>query len=284
MYSSVKLAAEAKSRFLASREEKRPVKIALSLGSYGSTLSPAQEFDGFYPPPFGPLAYKPGGENTTIFDDPKDEENAREALKNFHLERLLTFYNSDRTRSLIDLIAFETVPLEREIWAIRMAIMDLKRTVHESDWKPWYISTVWQPGASESLEFEKGANRSLKSITSTLISEDFSLSLPDGIGINCTQLSDLEKVVTGFRSFFEGMASKLFLVLYPNGGDTYDVASRTWKGNATDAHLTWAAQLAGLAKREQTSGYWSRVIVGGCCKTGPKHIEALSKRLLTDEK
>lgn len=33
------------------------VEIALSLGLYGATLSPAQEFDGLYPPPFGPRGF-----------------------------------------------------------------------------------------------------------------------------------------------------------------------------------------------------------------------------------
>lgn len=278
MFTSVKLAVEAKRRFLASHEEPREIKIALSLGSFGSTLSPAQEFDGYYPPPFGPRAFSSDGRNTTVFDNSTDESVARNALKKFHLDRLLPFYNSPGIWELIDLIAFETVPLEREVWAVRMAMQEFLSPSKDFDNnKPWYISTVWKPGTSSVLQ--EGGTEDIKSVASALVSGD--LPLPAGIGINCTQLVDLDAVVMHLRSSLGSSFQKPFLVLYPNGGDTYDISSRTWAGEATSDETTyaWANRLADIAKREHMSGRWSGVLVGGCCKAGPKHILALRRAL-----
>lgn len=277
MNKAVGLAEEARTCFFASRNEKNPIKIVLSLGSFGSTLSPAQEFDGYYPPPFGPRGYTPDDKNTILFVNPADEIAARDALKEFHLQRLLSFYDSRETWALIDAIAFETVPLERETWAIRMAMKEFSSHMEGSELKPWYISTVWKPGTSSSLLQDK--NNPFTAVASALITGD--LPLPTGLGVNCTQLLDLDAAVAGFRGFLSKQLRKPFLVMYPNGGDTYDISSRTWAGdaNSDQAAASWASKLADIAKREKTSGVWSGVIVGGCCKTGPKHIQALRQAL-----
>ncbi|KAJ6616686.1 hypothetical protein B0H10DRAFT_2036588 [Mycena sp. CBHHK59/15] len=66
------------------------VKIALSLGPFGAGLSPAQEFDGFYPPPYGPSAYSEASLNRNAFaaGEEAQEAEATEALARFHFDRL----------------------------------------------------------------------------------------------------------------------------------------------------------------------------------------------------
>ncbi|KAF5337670.1 hypothetical protein D9758_013029 [Tetrapyrgos nigripes] len=116
---SVELALEARKRFYEENNGTscRTIRIALSLGSFGAALSPAQEFDGYYPPPYGPVGFSPDGNNINAFGDADDEleRKAVEALTNFHLERLLICFEERSVWDGIDCIAFETVPLLREI-------------------------------------------------------------------------------------------------------------------------------------------------------------------------
>jgi len=160
MSKCVRLADEARSRFGAERRETRStesaapeesdtaVKIALSLGPFGAGLSPAQEFVGYYSPPFGPRGYTPGGGNCNAFakDDEgrRKEDEATAALAQFHFERLCVFADDEATWDVLDFIAFETVPLVREIRAIRMAMANLERNAIKR--KPWWISFVFPEG------------------------------------------------------------------------------------------------------------------------------------------
>ncbi|KAF7293964.1 Hcy-binding domain-containing protein [Mycena kentingensis (nom. inval.)] len=57
-----RLAVEARRQLVAPASDGADPKIALSAG-----LSPAQEFDGFYPPRYGPRAYTPDGPNLNAF-------------------------------------------------------------------------------------------------------------------------------------------------------------------------------------------------------------------------
>jgi len=114
MQKAVALAAEARSRFEhdAGPGPAGEVKIALSLGPYGATLTPGHEFDGFYPPPFGPQAYSPGGRNRNAFTaaEASQESVAIDALTDFHLQRLRVFANDLTTWARVDCIAFEDDP------------------------------------------------------------------------------------------------------------------------------------------------------------------------------
>ncbi|KAJ3523055.1 hypothetical protein NM688_g8788 [Phlebia brevispora] len=136
MHKAVRLAQAAKSRYLIEHPfvQGENIKIALSLGPFGGTIS-THEFDGIYPPPYGPAAYDPSSHsNTNHFESEEDEERATEALKKFHLERLRVFASDRETWDDIDWIAFETVPLRREIRAIRRAMDELRS---EGKTKPW---------------------------------------------------------------------------------------------------------------------------------------------------
>ncbi|THH00326.1 hypothetical protein EW145_g7097 [Phellinidium pouzarii] len=324
MRKAVRLAAQAKLQFLESQASsdapKKEINVVLSLGPYGATLSPAQEFDGLYPPPYGPQGYTPGGRNTNAFNGATAEERhvlehtAHSALSEFHYRRLLAFVgDSEKTDPegsvwpLIDAIAFETVPLAREAAAIRTAMGRLAAylAAHNLEAKSWWLSTVW-PGGRFPQEASPHSNTRLKpaevvrALLQNVVSPDPDPApAPDGIGVNCTQVSDLDAVVSEFRSAVQAsqFAKKPFLVLYPNGGDTYDVVQRAWASTSADAHSTsgicdtvaateaatvWAQRLAAIAKREQASGTWGGLLVGGCCKTGPEQIDLLRKKFYGD--
>lgn len=114
---------------------RRPRGVALSMGSFGSTLSPGQEYAGVYPWPYGPRApdtaagpLSPEGaaaSESELASGPaggpasEQEQQANEqALFEFHLARLQAYGALDA----VGWLAFETVPSLAEIGAIRRAV------------------------------------------------------------------------------------------------------------------------------------------------------------------
>ncbi|KAF7376654.1 Hcy-binding domain-containing protein [Mycena sanguinolenta] len=285
----VHLAAEAKARFRAetrSADGAAPgdpsVKIALSLGPFGAGLSPAQEFDGYYPPPFGPRGYTPGDGNYNAFskDDEglKKEAEATAALALFHFERLCAFADDEAAWNALDFIAFETVPLIREIRAIRMAMAALEKKSIKL--KPWWISCVFPEGRfPESLTSDGDAKVPIRSVVAAAIQQDHaslassnSLPVPSALGINCTEMSVIPTILADMEAVvlaeFPAAEGRPWLVLYPNGGDVYDPVSQTWAVKDKNNGGVWAQELAALAAKIQSdpegSGcIWSGVVGGG---------------------
>ncbi|GAA6008612.1 hypothetical protein JCM10207_007179 [Rhodosporidiobolus poonsookiae] len=161
---------------------RKPV-AALSLGPYGASLQPGQEYGGLYPPPFGPsLASpspsKPASPAHTLAAHPLDkalaairaaaegegeEVDGPEAhLAAWHLQRLWDF-SASPAWSELGLLAFETVPVLAEARAIRRAMAVFRTasppsfssflpTAPASD-KPFLISFVF-PRINESTPAE----------------------------------------------------------------------------------------------------------------------------------
>ncbi|KAF7357931.1 Hcy-binding domain-containing protein [Mycena venus] len=303
MSQCVRLAVEARSCFAA--EQRRStngvvpdVKIALSLGPFGAGLSPAQEFDGYYPPPFGPRGYTSGGGNCNAFaeDDEgrQQEEEAMAALARFHFERLCVFADDEAAWDALDFIAFETVPLLREIRAIRMAMADLEKKSIKR--KPWWISFVFPEGKFPET---KGDGRvsvrsvvvaALRNPAPTAAARSDQLPIPSALGINCTEmdvipgiLSDMEDAVLA-ESQPEGR--RPWLILYPNGGDVYDPISQTWVVKNTEG--VWAEKLCDIVVRIQSNSERRRIWPGGGCRgllpnrsPGYRAIEYTASRINT---
>ncbi len=299
MLQAVNLAVEARQRFINSRTGLRTedIKIALSLGPYGAMLTPAQEFDGCYPPPFGPKGYTAGGDNWNAFPE-KDvaAQEAEDALMAFHLERLSVFSGHPESWKAIDFVAFETVPLAREILAIRKAVGMLQK---DASWsgisdrpKPWWISTIY-PGGQYPEEKTVGGDRlEIAEVVQAFLSgESVDYPTPSGIGLNCTAPSFVSRILGEIGRAVDALCldskERPFLVIYPNSGNVYDTTSRQWvhpeNPDTRDEKDCWADSLANIACKERDSRRWSSIIVGGCCKTTPKHIEALSRLLQTSK-
>ncbi|KAF7305738.1 Hcy-binding domain-containing protein [Mycena chlorophos] len=273
----VGLAAEARRRFRQERPSQNP-KIALSLGPYGAGLSPAQEFDGYYPPPYGPRGYTVDGRNINSFaeGEAEDEQLAIQALAEYHFSRLqLAADDPD-----VDLIAFETVPLLREVRAIRMAMGRLATD------KPWWVSFVFPDGKfPNTLRPDADERVAIHDIIAATFGDASTENpCPAAIGINCTPLHALPHIVAEMEAALRlrGEALKPFLVLYPNAGDVYDPASQTWivKSGEREREV-WAEQLRGLVLEtlDRPGSVWAGVVVGGCCRTGPQDISLLSSLL-----
>lgn len=296
MRKAVRLARTAKEKFLAEKSDIRDedIKIALSLGPYGSTVN-ANEFDGLYPPPFGP-----GDPTRNTFLSGEDDlrEASLEALKNFHLERLRVFSEDKESWESIDWIAFETTPLWREVTAIRMAMTVLEEDAGK---KPWWVSTVHpagkypEPAASgepaASCSDDEGLV-SARQIVRASLGEDPSykyLSVPTGVGVNCTGVAFLQNILENmstaikeFRADGSGHYHKPSLVVYPNGIE-WDLEKKTWKGHVIGDGSA-KARVQSLVQTirpyaQENEGVWGSIIVGGCCKFGPDEISALASEV-----
>ncbi|KJA19956.1 hypothetical protein HYPSUDRAFT_68955 [Hypholoma sublateritium FD-334 SS-4] len=291
MRQSVHLAHEARSRFQAQTAtgihsgaeqcaDRHPsVFVALSLGPFGATLRPTQEFQAFYPPPYGPREYIPGGPNKNRFDNSEDELLAVDALANFHLERLAVFAAEAQTWECIDCIAFETVPLRREVTAIRKAMgwLQQRLAAEKRDYttKPWWISCVFPNGELPEDTSSPGVKVQLTELLDAAFRKEGTadlLAAPSGFGINCTSLKYIRPLSVQVKNYFkQNERSAPWLILYPNGSDIYDEAQQAWIAVGTDAK-EWAQELARIV---ETEGINERLLVGGCCRTGPKEIAAL---------
>ncbi len=86
------------------------------------------------------------------------------------------------------------------------------------------------------------------------------------VGVNCTRPQFIAPLIGQLR---EAIPEKA-IVVYPNSGEDYDANSKSWSGTVTA--LDWA----GAAQQWVDAG---AMIVGGCCRTGPEHIRAISNEL-----
>jgi homocysteine S-methyltransferase len=234
--SAVLLAAEARRHYLASagaNMSRRP-KIALSIGPYGATLPAAEEYDGMYPPPFGPVGVSasrnapesPDAESTTsnVFnaaaiatpEEKEAEAHAEDALFEWHLERLRIYAGAAAVWDEIDVLAFETVPLAREARAIRRAISDL--FLSGAGIKPWWISFTFPQGEFPQRQYVGGPPIRMESLVEAIFSPlssasvapgEQDLSTPSAIGINCTPPSFIPALLESMSRAMSFVESKL---------------------------------------------------------------------------
>jgi homocysteine S-methyltransferase len=291
MLKSVSLAHEARARFVSETRGTRcekDIKIALSLGPFGASLSPPEDFGGVYPPPYGPTSSPDNGQNTNSFPSNEEgrilEEGSIKALTSFHLSRLLIFFNHGEQALLwgskVDFIAFETIPVLREIKAIRRAMYSLYNNENlqvpmlEMKRKPWWITASFPYGRYPQT------GSSIRDVIKAQLEDVEGEESPDGIGINCTQLDVIPNILDQMELGVSGLGVKsTWLVLYPNGGDMYldsETGKWTTDRNREVKGEAWANGIARIVNRGMDSK-WAGVIVGGCCRTGPEEIEALSK-------
>ena len=86
-------------------------------------------------------------------------------------------------------------------------------------------------------------------------------------GVNCCAPEDVTDAIGAARS-----ATAKPIVVYPNSGERWDAASRTWHGTgAFPVELVRAWRDAGAA------------IIGGCCRTGPDDVRAIARVLASSD-
>ena len=285
---------------------------ALSLGPFGASLQPGQEYAGLYPPPFGPtpsisLSQIASGESAfsavplplNEFTSSPSEATPSDYLSTWHLLRLRHFHSTSPLEfSKLSLLAFETVPLLTEAKAIRRAMTQFR--IETQSTIPFYIAYVFplidkstlqerikfpDPSLSH-LELEEQAPLIIETTFSNSSTE--ALVPADGIGFNCTSplhsLSLTKTLTSSYSSFSSSSSSpptssSPFFVLYPDGGAVYDVTTRTWSHPLGLTDEKWAEIIADSMGAAREGSIWNGVVGGGCCKAGVGAIGELRKEV-----
>lgn len=178
-----------------------------------------------------------------------------EGLVKFHQERLNVCEG-------YDLIAFETIPRLNEIRAV-------KRVAKGKYW----ISCVF-PNENKLPD-----GSTIEEVVKTMMVG----SRPWAIGMNCTKVEKISKLILEFEEVGERLGLKLpRLVIYPDGtnGLIYDTTVQKWIGIENEGK--WDEQVGEIVKEVVNRNKWEGIVVGGCCKTTPEHIMKLRSRLGLD--
>ncbi|ROV96575.1 hypothetical protein VMCG_07839 [Cytospora schulzeri] len=229
---------------------KPDAKVALSLGPYGSTMVPGQEYSGAY-------------------DADHDDE---EKLQSWWAERLSLFADA-QVMDKIAYVACETIPRLDEISAVRRAVRAFTS-------KPLWIACVFP---AEGDGFPDGS--SVEQVVEAMLAQDGSKAQPWGIGINCTKLHKLG----GLIAKYEGAVAKLIqekrvaswpaLVLYPDGtnGEVYNTTTQIWEVPAGQEKqsVPWEHKLGQIVLDASRRQNWDTILVGGCCKASHSDIKNL---------
>jgi homocysteine S-methyltransferase len=183
---------------------KRDGKIALSLGAYGATMVPSQEYSGAY-----------------------DEVHKNiEGLREWHLKRVRSFYS---TWEEIEYVAFETLPLATEVLAVRKVMGIIQSEVGK---KGFWISCVF-PGKENRLP--DGSD--VREVLRAMLGKSEGAVVPMGIGINCTKVGKLEGLIEEFEKAIRELVQEEevvgwpALVVYPDGtnGEEYNTTTKEWE-------------------------------------------------------
>ncbi|GAA5938314.1 homocysteine S-methyltransferase family protein [Sporobolomyces koalae] len=287
---------------------------ALSLGPFGASLQPGQEYGGLYPPPFGassPSVIASGQEALDSTPLPLEAVTAsaqptpEDYLTAWHLLRLRHFYRDSQQFNRLQVLAFETVPNLYEATAIRRAMTQFQ--IETGSTVAFYIAYVFPLVNADDaeanvqlpdrdykhLDFAQQAPLVIETTFGALSvqhgEQTVEVVRPDGIGFNCTSPLHAKRVTETLSAAYvqwstsQSPASVVnvkpqpFFVLYPDGGAVYDVETRTWHHPLGLTDQKWANMVADAmeAARNPQVAAWSGVIGGGCCKAGPSAIKAL---------
>lgn len=219
----------------------RPGLVALSLGAYGATMVPSTEYSGKY----GTMS--------------------EEDIFHFHWERISIFVDSEEWKD-VDLVAVETLPRLDEIRAAR-------RVMEQVTDKKYWISCVF-PNDDQRLP----DGTEVAEVVRTMLE---GRRTPFAIGINCTKVHKLASLVRQFEEAAQKLDLKLpRLVMYPDGAGekVYDTALQRWIGEDI-SQQPWEREVCAIVHEVIKRDLWMGVIVGGCCKTTPRHIRELKNRL-----
>lgn len=240
----------------------KPVRVALSLGPYGATMSPiAAEYSGAYP----------------------EEMDSEDALRKWHGERLRVFTEDDASWNGVEYVAFETVRRADEVKAIRGAIYDILSGGKRR--QPWWLCGVFPTEEVDADDVRRWVRAA--------VGDSDSLPRPWGIGVNCTRVGSLGPIVDIMRDELQRMVEeghfvdewqttpgRPWLVLYPDGtqGEEYDPATKEWVKKRTEENARPWDEVYWEVVEKVKPGDWEGVILGGCCRAGPDHIAALRRR------
>lgn len=171
-----------------------------------------------------------------------------EAFKDFHRPRIAALVEAGA-----DFLACETLPSFAEAEA-------LLALTGEFDVESWF-----------SFSLRDGAHISDGTPLAAVAELCGSVPRVVAVGVNCVPLHVVPAALIAL-----GQTGSKPLVTYPNSGESYDAATKTWATSPEGAAETVKARPGGLAAE---SGTWRDLgarIIGGCCRTTPRDVAALA--------
>ncbi|MEG0161594.1 MAG: homocysteine S-methyltransferase [Aurantimicrobium sp.] len=165
-----------------------------------------------------------------------------EELRAFHVERLSVLISANP-----DLLAIETIPDALEAEALVAALADF-------------------PGALAWMSFSIGPDGKLWAGQSLAEAARIASSSPAiaAIGVNCVDPALVSAAIAEIRS-----VTDLPVVIYANGGGTWNPETGIWENAAADALVAYSAEWI-------TQG---ATVIGGCCGTHAGDIRQLAAAL-----
>jgi len=162
-------------------------------------------------------------------------------LASFHQPRIEAFIDAGA-----DLLAFETIPSWQEA---NVLCELLKEFPNVWAWLSFSLKDAKHISDGTELAFCARKLNKEEQIAS--------------IGVNCVPAT----IVVDAIDILKKETNKP-IVVYPNSGETYDAETNTWHGTTNCERFDY------LANEWYKSG---ARLIGGCCRTSPKHIEAITK-------
>lgn len=246
---------------IAEEAKRQHAQVALSIGPYGATMRPSQEYSGNYGP----------------------DMNDVESLRRWHQARLKSFVASVvNFRRRVAFVALETIPRVDEIKALRLAMASSSDLSSSRFW----ISCLF-PGEDGLLPDGTPAEDAVRA----MFDPEIAGPVPWAVGINCTKVWKLGSLLRQYESAIARMLAEgkidtwPTLVLYPDGtnGEVYNTVSKQWvlpDGVQIDSQSSWEEQLASVVRETQKRGNWPTIVVGGCCMASAEHIKRLREVFL----
>ncbi|MAU01532.1 MAG: homocysteine S-methyltransferase [Anaerolineaceae bacterium] len=146
-----------------------------------------------------------------------------------------------------DLLACETIPSLAEAKALRQLLL-------ETPEMPAWMSFACRDGRHISDGTPLAECVQLLNDVPNLVA----------LGINCTPPRFLPDLITAVQT-----STDKHIIVYPNSGEHYDAETNQWLGQSNPSEF-------GTISRE-----WRKMgalLVGGCCRTGPAHIQQIRDR------
>ncbi|KAL3631329.1 Nuclear SAM-dependent mono-and asymmetric methyltransferase [Castilleja foliolosa] len=166
-----------------------------------------------------------------------------EKLKDFHRRRLQVLVGAGP-----DLLAFETIPNKLEAQAL-VELLD-EENISIPSWI--CFSSVDGENAPSGESFKECLN---------IINKSDKIR---AVGINCAPPQFVLNLVHKFKEY-----TKKTIVVYPNSGETWDGIAKTWLPSKYFDHDKFEVYAAGWREA-------GAKIIGGCCRTTPCTIRAIS--------
>ncbi|KAG2378093.1 hypothetical protein C9374_008715 [Naegleria lovaniensis] len=215
--------------------------------------------------------------------------NIDQTLQGGGIEQVIYEFHLPRVRELLreepDFLLLETMPVLREVKilcerVIPDALKELKLNNQLPQARKQMVLISFQckdgehTGHGESII---SCAKFVNEMNSQLIMSQGDYQIV-GMGVNCVPPSITPSLLEKIDSVLN---SDLAIVVYPNSGEIWNCSQQIWLPPSKENEWDYEKDFIPFIKDWSDKHPVRRLIVGGCCRTGPNHICKLSKEMLS---